>query len=429
MLFNNFHPTDALARVLSGLLLALLCACGGGGGSGGVASPVATDAPTLNNLPPAPAIQNVLGIAVDTGPANSGYNVNRLYTTLTVCLPGSVTQCQTIDHVLVDTGSTGLRLLSSALAPGLNLNRITNSHGLPLLGCMQFIDQSFAWGPLATADITLGGKTAANTPIQIIGDPAFSPLAAACAVGTPLQTAKDLGANGILGLSTLREDCGLTCTSAQRNGIYYACTNSACTAVTGSRTSLAQQVAHPVPKFSTDNNGLIIDLPTVLAPSAATLKGKLIFGIGSQSNNTPALNTPVLTSSGGGTGINTSFAGRTFQTTYIDTGSNGYFFDSAGTLAVCGTGINGFYCPATTTALSATLSGTNGQTLPVTFSVANAATLFGTTQAVLPQLAGDLSDLSAFDWGLPFFFGRRVYFGIQNTNGVGAFFAFEASKY
>ena len=429
MLFSKSRPTHALARTLSGFLLALLSACGGGGGSGSMEPQVATDPPTLNSLPPAPAIQNMLAIVVDSGPANTGYNVNRLYTTVTVCFPGSTTHCQTIDHVLVDTGSVGLRLLASVLAPGLNLSRITSNHGFPLLGCMQFIDQSFAWGPIVTADIALGGKTAANTPIQIIGDPAFSHLAATCAPGSPLQTAKSLGANGILGLGTQREDCGLACTLAHSNGVYYTCTDSACTNPVGTRAPLAQQVAHPVPKFSTDNNGLNIDLPTTSPPSAATLKGSLIFGIGSQANNTMALNTPVLTSSGGSIGISTSFAGRTFQTTYIDTGSNGYFFDSAGALAACGTGINGFYCPATTTALTATLTGANGQTLPVAFSVANASTLFDTTQAVLPQLAGDLPDLSAFDFGLPFFYGRRVYFGIQDVNGDGAFVAFEASKH
>jgi hypothetical protein len=46
----------------------------------------------------------------------------------------------------------------------------------------------------------------------------------------------------------------------------------------------------------------------------------------------------------------------------------------------------------------------------------------------LPQLAGDLPDLTAFDFGLPFFYGRRVYFGIQDVNGFGAFVAFEASQ-
>jgi len=67
--------------------------------------------------------------------------------------------------------------------------------------------------------------------------------------------------------------------------------------------------------------------------------------------------------------------------------------------------------------------------MPVSFSVANASVLFDTRQAVLPHLAGDLPDLRAFDFGLPFFYGRRVYFGIQDVNGDGAFVAFEASKH
>lgn len=428
MWFSNARLRRATARGLACALLALLGACGGGG-SGGVAT-VTTDPPTLNTLPPAPAVQNKLAIVVNAGPANTGYNFNRLYASVTVCFPGSTTQCQTIDHVLVDTGSTGLRLLASALAPGLNLNRTSSSSsGLPLLGCMQFIDQSFAWGPIATADITLGGKTAASTPVHIIGDPVFSPLAGSCSSGSPLQTAQNLGANGILGLNMQREDCGVACATHAANGVYFTCSNSTCSATIGTRATLAQQVAHPVPKFSTDNNGLLIDLPAVSTASAATLNGSLIFGIGTQTNNTPAPDTPVLTSLGGSTGISTSFAGRIFQTTYLDTGSNGYFFDSAGDLAACGTGINGFYCPAATTALTATLTGANGQTLPVSFSVANAAVLFESTQAVLPQLAGDLPDLSAFDFGLPFFYGRRVYFGIQDVSGDGAFVAFEASKY
>jgi len=423
MLFSKRPHRLSLGELFSALLLVLLTACGGGGGTPLTDSP---EAPGLNHLPPQPANNNVLDIVVDSGPANTGYNVNRLYTTVTVCFPGSTTQCQTIDHVLVDTGSVGLRLLASVLAPGLNLSRITSNNGYPLLGCMQFIDMSFAWGPIATADIALGGKTATNTPIQIIGDPAFSHLEKDCPGLKSLQTASDLGANGILGLGLQREDCGLECTYSTYNGIYYTCTNIACASTLGTRAALSQQVAHPVPKFSTDNNGLIIDLPPVNTLSAATLSGRLIFGIGSQPNNTPAIGTPVLTASNG---ISTSFAGRTFQTTYIDTGSNGNFFDSAGTLTACGTGISGFYCPATTTALAATLTGGNGQTLSIAFSVANASALFGTSQAVLPQLAGDLPNLSAFDFGLPFFYGRRVYFGLQDVNGLGGYYAFEASKY
>ena len=39
--------------------------------------------------------------------------VNILYVNVTICAPGSTTNCQTIDHVQVDTGSQGLRILSS----------------------------------------------------------------------------------------------------------------------------------------------------------------------------------------------------------------------------------------------------------------------------------------------------------------------------
>jgi hypothetical protein len=38
--------------------------------------------------------------------------------------------------------------------------------------------------------------------------------------------------------------------------------------------------------------------------------------------------------------------------------------------------------------------------------------------AVEPDLAGPApaADLSSFDWGLPFFVGRRVIIGLENAN-------------
>ena len=58
---------------------------------------------------------NTLAVTVDTGPAAAPGAVNTLYTSVTVCAPGSATACQTINHVQVDTGSTGFRVLASAL--------------------------------------------------------------------------------------------------------------------------------------------------------------------------------------------------------------------------------------------------------------------------------------------------------------------------
>src|SRR4051812_22304083 len=56
---------------------------------------------------------NVLPITIE-----SGSQVNRIFTSgLTVCMPGSATNCQVFDRVVVDTGSSGLTILSSALGP------------------------------------------------------------------------------------------------------------------------------------------------------------------------------------------------------------------------------------------------------------------------------------------------------------------------
>lgn len=402
------------------LVVTSVTACGGGGSASALNSVAST--PTLNNLPIPPAVGNVLSVTVDAGPAGTGHNVNRLYTDVTICYPGSTTQCQTIDHVLVDTGTMGLRLLSNAMAPALNLNRLTGG-GLPLLNCAQFVDNRFAWGPVATADVVLGGKTAASVPIQIIADPAFDSLAAACSTGTLMNTAATLGANGIIGLGLLKEDCGASCTNIANNGFYYTCTDASCTATTGAKASIVQQVQNPVPFFASDNNGVLIDLPAVSSAGASSLSGSLIFGIGTQSNNQFTSGAVLTTSSSGY--ITTVLAGQSPSTSFIDTGSNGLYFDSS-TIPNC-VGNAGFYCPSSRTTLLATVLGANGSSSPVSFSIDNASALFaGGTNAVLPTLSGP-SDAHTFDWGLPFFYGRRVFIGIEgqaSSIGTGPFYAF-----
>jgi len=419
-----------LNRVLALALVAtLVTACGGGGGG-------STPVPSAPAVPAAPVVANVIKLTVDAGPSGTGYNVNRLYTTVTVCSPGSTTQCQTIDHVLVDTGSFGVRLLASAIT-GLNLSRLTATGGLPLLNCAQFVDLSFAWGPVVKADVVLGGKTAASVPIQVIADPdpRFSSPAAACSVGgTMIATATDLGANGILGIGLLKDDCGPECALSPHNGRYYTCTDASCTATKGATASLAQQVQNPVPRFAADsngvfdNNGFLIDLPTASSPGAPNLSGSLIFGIGTQSNNQWTSGAVLTTDSVGY--VTTSLAGQNltnnFTNSFIDSGSNGLFFDST-TITKCGPSADGFYCPTSPTTLSATLVGANGATSAIPFSIDQATDLFtGGVNHVLPTLAGTGSP-NSFDWGLPFFYGRRVFFGIDgqaSTLGTGPFYAF-----
>jgi hypothetical protein len=397
-------------------VLALLFAfglAGCGGSSGGAA------------VAPASGGSNLLALSVNGGPAGTGYNVNRLYTSVTLCQPGSNTQCQTIEHVLVDTGSTGFRVLASQLSGALGLTPVLAGGGQPLLSCVQFLDASFGWGPVVTADLFLGEKRANGVPIQLMGDPLTEARSANCSSGTSLTTAATLGANAILGVDMFKEDCGASCATNVVNGYYYTCTDASCAAVVGSTASMDKQVKHPVPLFASDNNGLLIDLPSVPLGGASGVNGSLIFGIGTQSNNQSGPAT-VLTTSGSGL-LSARFEGRTLNRGFVDTGSNGLFFDTA-IVPQCDSSAVGFYCPPVRTNFSVTMVGTNLATVPVDFAVDNALTLFSNyPNAAFPTLAGTIGDPRIMDLGLPFFYGRRVFVGIEgliSPMGPGPLFAF-----
>lgn len=420
---------------LVALMVGLIAACGGGSDA-----PPAESLPALSDAPSQVANSNVLPVLVDCGPTDSlgkctGYNVNRLYTSVTICESGSTTRCQTIDHVLVDTGSTGLRLLATEMHSDLRLNRLTGATGFPLLNCVQFVDNTYAWGTVATADVLLGDKRAASVPLQIVADATAGTPAFACAAGgTAITTAADLGAKGIIGLGLFKDDCGSRCANIVNNGTYYACTNASCSSSIGALASIAQQVKNPVPWFAQDNNGVMVSLPAVSLPRAVRLEGSLIFGINTQPNN-QLVSASVITTNTAGY-VTTVYGGQSFKNSFFDTGSNGLFFDA--NFPLCSVNkVSDFYCPATLTPLSATIQGANLLTVPVIFSIDNALSLFsGGTNTVLPTLSGNIlqDDIQAdmFDWGLPFFYGRRVFFGIEGQfiqgQPISPFYAFTRSE-
>jgi Protein of unknown function (DUF3443) len=107
---------------------------------------------------------NVVPLTVRT--PHAGFN--RMVVSITLCEPGTE-RCATVDDVMVDTGSTGLRLESSAVPSFLSLPVFSGADGKPLAECLHFVHDD-AWGPLVRADLRIGGMTAANLPIQIIAD-------------------------------------------------------------------------------------------------------------------------------------------------------------------------------------------------------------------------------------------------------------------
>ena len=206
------------------------------------------------------------------------------------------------------------------------------------------------------------------------------------------------------------------------------------TVPTSTTVPLTQQVQNPVALFSTDNNGVIIELPSVTDPTAS-LTGSLVFGISTQSNNVlsnSTANTFYLDSSGY---INTNFNGSTSIPSFIDSGSNGYFFQDA-VIYQCSATSNayGFYCtsgPSDNTLdpqnLTATISDNKGNNSPtVDFSVGDAVYMFTyngyKNYAVFNTLGGPFGS-NYFDWGLPFFYGNNVYTSIT-PDGDGSYYAF-----
>jgi hypothetical protein len=357
-------------------------------------------------------------LAVNAGPAGTD-SVDVPFIDVTLCIPGTTT-CQTIQYVSVDTGSSGMRVLASALTVSLPQQNATT--GAPLTECFTFED-GYVWGSVRTADLRIGGELAAKIPIEVIGDPAYTTVPSDCAsTGSAEDTLDAFGSNGIIGINQIVADCGSDCTTATAAGYYSCASASTCTSV---GVALAAQISNPIPSFATDNNGAILQLPSVAAAGDATTTGSLIFGIGTQANNGLG-SAAVLTTDDEGN-ISTIFNGATLSESYIDSGTNYLAFDDTSITQCPSSGDeSGFFCPTATVSLSAQNKGLNGTTSTVDFSIANATTLFGTNDTAFSDLGGT-GDANSFAWGLPFFLGRSVYVavaGASTPGGAGPYFAY-----
>lgn len=388
---------------------ALVASCGGGGDDdgGGVH-----------------AAANQVVVTVGKGVEDV---VNIPTVSVTVCAPGT-SNCQTIDNVQVDTESFGLRLASTAASQvlaALPKESVSDANGTnigQLAECTAFAD-GYTWGSIRTADLRIGQKTAAGVPIQIVGDmPQGAVLTGGCSTGTLELTPNDLGANGILGVGVALNDCGALCANPPAgNSSYYACPNGA--NCVQSLAPAAQQVANPVAKFAADNNGVILSMPAVGPSGQATVTGMMTFGIGTQSNNALPSSVTKLTTNPFGD-VNATFNGSDV-TAFFDSGSNAYFFTDS-SLPNCTGQASAFYCPASTVTRGVNVASYDASSpgapggMALSMSVGNATQLLSNGNFALNNLAGSLGGASFVDFGMPFFYGRTVYYGMDQSDSGGA---------
>jgi len=476
----------ALALAVGVPLVALLLSCGGsssnGASNGGnststIAAQVAACEAGLPQVNTTGLASNEASIVVDAGPCAYGVpygaaagtadsvfivgSQNLAFTNVTICIPGTST-CQTIDHVLVDTGSSGVRIMSSVLGSSIALNPVT-AGGAPVIECAQFAD-GFTWGSIRSADVYIGGtanvgEKAANIPIQVIGDSSAYTTPSACTgTGSALNDVASFGANGIIGVGLFIADCAtdLACPdSTFASPLYYLCpTSNSCASYDALAT---QQVVNPVGSFTSDtngvndSNGVVVALPALTVPTGeVNVYGNLYFGVATQANNALPVNASVYLADAYGdfyssvTGFATGsptvpLGGGVCSNSFIDSGSNGIFLPQS--VATIPYTPQYWFDPSSTITFTALITGATGFasgsqdpsiTSPsFTFSIADATTLFaanGQNNTAYSSLGGAYSTggvcdsatsgnqnssdtTSGIDWGLPFFYGRTIVIG------------------
>jgi hypothetical protein len=446
---KTFNPTLGIALLTVSVAL---CACGGGGSStsnSGIDWPATpswpvSPTPTPPSPSPSPSVgtSNTVPIVVDQSMAG----VNQPAVTITLCPPGTAntSQCVTVKNMLVDTGSVGVRVTSSALTDALKSQLLTQFGAsddkignAPIVQCAMFAS-GYTWGPIKRADVTIGSKKASNLPIQVIGDGGYTVPSDCMSRGGPnlgslLGSHGNYAFNGIVGIGHSVRDIATVAQTLIPATYYYCPSTNSCAST---RVPLAKQVMNPVAAFSTNNNGTIIRLPALSAGGQASVTGELIFGVGTQQNNALPSNPTILAVDGNGF-FTTQYQGRAIINSAIDSGTNGYAFSDT-TIPTTGE----WYTPSGALSLSATMEATNGSGSPVAvpFSIGNAANAMASGYAAYDNVGMYLTSLPVYDvstdtmlseegflWGLPFFYGRSVYTVLENAKvgtQAGPFIAF-----
>ncbi|MFZ6749635.1 DUF3443 domain-containing protein [Undibacterium sp. Ren11W] len=418
----------SLTRMLNLCCLSLFCmlliSCGSGGGSTDSTSSVAN--PPAVVTPPSLA-SNEVAIIVDRGPLGSKSTINQPYVSVTICRPGT-SVCQTIDHILLDTASIGLRLIApNLLNAELQLPSMKTNDGMLLAECVQFAS-GYQWGAVRQANVKIGGESIAALPIHIVADaaPEYSKTPLACQnTGLDIGSVAALGANGVLGVGMFKEDCGQACVNSAIPGAYYGCDVFSCKNISA---PLVQQVSNPVASLAQNNNGVLVLMPAVALGGVAKLNGSLIFGVGTQSNNLLATESIFAADSLGN--FITVYNNKALTASFIDSGSNGYYFDDKA-IKSCSLSTS-FYCPPAALNLSATNKSFDGRASGVV-NFRLEATDGLSSGAIAAHIGGAGTGFSgsfnsnSFDWGLPFFFGRRVFVAIKDADtayGKGPYWAY-----
>lgn len=391
------YKLNQIKVVFMALTTTILLACGGGGTS----------------IAP-PSGPNVAPLMVDSGFNGVAHNVP--FVTITICQPGT-NNCQTIDHILVDTGSTGIKISQDQLNPNLlNALPTIQYQNSPVYECFQF-GAGYTFGLGATVDVKIAGESASNMPIQIISSIPNESVPVSCSSHSVPGSLAASGARGIIGVNPASNPANdyvnYTYTYDADNDIY--------TEIDDPTDISTMLVVNPVTGFAVDNNGVILSLPHVAVAQAESLSGYLIFGLNTQANN--QVSSSVAKVLGSPNNYAAIFKANTYSIndthSIFDSGtSHNIFYDTS--IAPCYGLLEGLYCPSNSpTNWISNIHSYDSDTLiqivnPVVNYMSNPKIFMFD---VVPGLSGITGPFAMTMYGLPVFYGRNIYVGFQGESG------------
>lgn len=394
---NLINKKKIIYILTSGILAISLFGCNSGGGSGsGGGDPMQS-----MNIKVTP---NLTGVCS---------NVNSPCVSVTIC-DNNNQNCSTVDNVLLDTGSYGLRIFSSLLNQNtINaLNPIKNNNN-PIGECVSYGDGSQNWGQVVSANIQLSSSAiASNVPMQLINSSWNTPPSS-CSNAT--TSPSDFLYNGVLGVGVYVQD----------GGQYYICNGSNCNTSYSMPTN--QQVANPIAFLPSNNNGITISFPNISNSGDNNVTGVLNFGVNTNTQNTVTTNNVYQANLSQGLPLFSSTYNGNSYYAFLDTGTNTLSLTNPN-VTQCGSPYTGFLCPSSQTTLNLSNLNSQNQPIPTTINIANTISLLNTGNSVFNNIGTSLSFSGAniIDYGLPYFFGKNVqivFNGANSNLGNGPFWA------
>lgn len=389
-------------KLLAVLVTCLGVAACGGGGDNNSSAPVPPSPPTPPHNPytptPVPNTNDKVHIQIAPHSAKVCSYTNAACVTVLICQADNPDNCDSVDDILLDTGSSGLRVFGSLLTKTLASMEI---NGSAVAECVGFADGTGSWGPVKYANVKLGSAaTTEAIPIQVI-DVNFPTTGAGKANCIGASTSpSDFSLNGIIGVGPLKTDAATV--------TYFTCSGTICHAVVP-----PAYVTNPISKFAPGlNNGLTLTFAALPDEGATGADGYGIFGVATSAANTPKSTVStfeIKASSPIPINVFSTFHETTLPS-FLDTGSQFFYFEDY-FLPKC-PGTNAF-CPDNITAELAQMNGNDGNDIVssayINFNIGNAMQLIDSGNTAFSNIGYVFPGFNNIDWGMPFYFGRTVY--------------------